>query len=758
MMDVFACCVGQRGRAVATNPPALPDFKEADDADSTSAVGDAASAVPAPEHRRRSSAKISDVAAEKRKSRQSVSGLSSEVAAENRKSRQEEAQERRQSRKSVAAPRGIVAVSADSPVGAEVRLSTSGKGRASEHKVAFLDKRRSQAGAEDVALEIFVGRKSQAEVEEQTAVLVNGVEHLESEDRGSRSAEESEELSGLPGRSSQGPDSASAPAAKRSSVAQRDAVQAPVRLLPDDSGPGALSPDEAIYACCQMTEETFGGTFDHVALRWSTENSHDLCGLGEESRFEGTSEMLSGIFSVSQAVEHLNVNSHLCPDGRCVVYSQGKQRYFLLYQVDERKKAFSTFGIEDAHDSEEEEQEEEEEEPVAKTEEKVAQWSIGLSHDFCAKGEEARFDGMVPHLTQFSGVSEAVEHLNATSHLCPLGKCIVFSEGKQRYFLLFQAETKRKVLSSFGIDAGRVSCFVPDEAVEDKAAGEDGASSSGEESAADEQQQAWIDELEDADSDDSDYDIEGMFGKMPDKARGDREVALAAIGRSGKSLKHASISLRSDREVILAAVQKCGLMMEYASEPLKDDKAVVMSAVRQDGLALRHAGKELRADKEVVLSAVEQNGQALEFASEELKNDPQVAFAALTQLKVTGVSADSPRREMGRAAVRRSGEFLMCLPQAVREDREILLEAMATKGMALENAPENLRGDKNLVLAACEQNGNALQFAGGDLKADKDVVLTAVRENFYALKFADQSMQDDEEVVTAAIQQNLDFS
>lgn len=498
-------------------------------------------------------------------------------------------------------------------------------------------------------------------------------------------------------------------------------------LLPDESGPGALSPDEALYASCQLMAET-SGSFDHVDERWSAERSHDLCGLGEEERFEGVAELLSGISSVSQAVEHLNANAHLCPDGSSVVFSQNKQRYFLLYRVDSCQEAFSTFGIEEATRR-----------SVFYVDKEVAvsQWTVDLSHDLCDKGEEARFEELAPYFSQFSGVSEAVEHLNTNAHLCPMGKCVVFSEKKQRYFLLYQSETKRKVFSLF------------------KIANEGEGSSSSEESEADEQQQAWIDKLEDADSDDSNCDIEGLFGKMPDDTRGDREVALAAIGRRGGSFKHASASLRADREVVLAAVEKCGLMLEFAAELLKDDKGVALSAVQQDGLALQHAGKDLRADKDVVLLAVQRNGRALEFASEALKNDPQVSFAALTQLEVPGVSEASPSHEMGHAAVRKSGEFLMCLPQALREDREILLEAVASKGMVLEMAPADLRDDKELVLAACEQNGNALQFAGEDMKADKDVVLTAVREDFYALKFANESLRQDDEVVTAAIQQNL---
>jgi hypothetical protein len=107
----------------------------------------------------------------------------------------------------------------------------------------------------------------------------------------------------------------------------------------------------------------------------------------------------------------------------------------------------------------------------------------------------------------------------------------------------------------------------------------------------------------------------------------------------------------------------------------------------------------------VVLAALTQKGGwALQYASAELKNDKEVVLVAVAQ--------------NGRALVHASVEL--------KNDKEVVLAAVARNGLALQFAPAKLKNDKEVVLAAVASFGHALQFASAALKSDKEVVLAAV--------------------------------
>lgn len=82
---------------------------------------------------------------------------------------------------------------------------------------------------------------------------------------------------------------------------------------------------------------------------WSIEQTALLCELGGEATFEAKSNLLSrnDIVSVSAAVAYLNSSEGFMGflDGHCVVFSELKQRYFLLYRSDKQALALSLFNL-----------------------------------------------------------------------------------------------------------------------------------------------------------------------------------------------------------------------------------------------------------------------------------------------------------------------------------------------------------------------------------------------------------------------------
>merc|ERR1719421_2677587 len=70
--------------------------------------------------------------------------------------------------------------------------------------------------------------------------------------------------------------------------------------------------------------------------------------------------------------------------------------------------------------------------------------------------------------------------------------------------------------------------------------------------------------------------------------------------------------------------------------------------------------------------------------------------------------------------------------QEIDDDGDILIQ---------DETVESLKNDKEVVLAAVAQDGLALEYADESLKKDKDVVLAAVAQCGSALECADESLK-----------------
>ena len=116
-------------------------------------------------------------------------------------------------------------------------------------------------------------------------------------------------------------------------------------------------------------------------------------------------------------------------------------------------------------------------------------------------------------------------------------------------------------------------------------------------------------------------------------------------------------------------------------------------------------------------------------------------------------------REIVLLAVRhRTGDrsaVLKWASSSLRNDREVVLAALANDGACntcLEYVSQELRMDKELVLVAMRQGGR-LEFVPS-FQNDKEVVLESVRRCGVSLQFASEACQNDKEIVLAAMQQN----
>ena len=76
---------------------------------------------------------------------------------------------------------------------------------------------------------------------------------------------------------------------------------------------------------------------------------------------------------------------------------------------------------------------------------------------------------------------------------------------------------------------------------------------------------------------------------------------------------------------------------------------------------------------------------------------------------------------------------------------------MAKFGTALIAAQVHLREDREVVMTAVAKDGYALQYATEEPRGDRDVVMTAVAQNWHALQYATEELRGDKEIMQAAL-------
>lgn len=91
-------------------------------------------------------------------------------------------------------------------------------------------------------------------------------------------------------------------------------------------------------------------------------------------------------------------------------------------------------------------------------------------------------------------------------------------------------------------------------------------------------------------------------------------------------------------------------------------------------------------------------------------------------------------------------------PAAIREDREVVLEALRYSGLALHQAAPRLRGDRAFVLQATEVNVDALAGASEDLLVDRDFLIAAAERQPATLRAMPEEIRADRSFVMSVIQ------
>jgi hypothetical protein len=123
--------------------------------------------------------------------------------------------------------------------------------------------------------------------------------------------------------------------------------------------------------------------------------------------------------------------------------------------------------------------------------------------------------------------------------------------------------------------------------------------------------------------------------------------------------------------------------------------------------------------KEEVLEAVKEDGYALKYASEKMKNDEDVVLEAM-----------------------KPSEF------------DFLYYCYGYQPLPFQFASYNIRNNKNIVIKLLKENGLVLEWVSDRLKDDEEVVLEAIKQNCLAIKFASYSVRNNKKIAMIAIKKN----
>jgi len=204
------------------------------------------------------------------------------------------------------------------------------------------------------------------------------------------------------------------------------------------------------------------------------------------------------------------------------------------------------------------------------------------------------------------------------------------------------------------------------------------------------------------------------------------------------------------RQEILRLVQRRTPNVLHNHPEYQDDDEVVEASVRSHPLTLQFASVRLRNDRKLASLAAEINVQSLQYVSDALKDDQEFCQALLA-------------KEFTEPRVTK--EILAHMSPRLKNDKEIILQAVRIHGVALEHASPELRGDREVVLEAVRNQGDVLEYASQELRGDKQVVLAAMKSRSSRvdnmglawngrslLEIVSQELKDDQDVVEAALQ------
>lgn len=192
--------------------------------------------------------------------------------------------------------------------------------------------------------------------------------------------------------------------------------------------------------------------------------------------------------------------------------------------------------------------------------------------------------------------------------------------------------------------------------------------------------------------------------------------------------------LKQHRVIVWMLQQQINLALNLIEE-YTDDTIIMNIVLQSHPSMLSRASFRLQDDEEFILRTSTKclyPTSLLRNMSERLKNKKEVVMKILKQ------------SEESNSVIANNIEDIV---ERLRDDEDVMTEAITKFGTALQFASERLRCDKKLALLAVKNNGIALQHVHESIRYDRDVVLCALKNSGNAMEFVGQEHQDDRTIV-----------
>jgi hypothetical protein len=190
-----------------------------------------------------------------------------------------------------------------------------------------------------------------------------------------------------------------------------------------------------------------------------------------------------------------------------------------------------------------------------------------------------------------------------------------------------------------------------------------------------------------------------------------------------ETLQFSPIEIRGDKAIMMEAVKNDSIAFEYCSDELQHDRDVVMAAINASPNSLYLVTDTFQYENtDVVITAIEKTERAdlwttYDDVYDELWTNRDVAITWLSKggdwLSDDFLEEFDDDEELLLTVAKHNWTEFDYASDALKNNKEFMLRALALDGRVIRDMSENLRYDFDLALTAFRNNRQALQFYSG---------------------------------------------
>ena len=227
---------------------------------------------------------------------------------------------------------------------------------------------------------------------------------------------------------------------------------------------------------------------------------------------------------------------------------------------------------------------------------------------------------------------------------------------------------------------------------------------------------------------------------FPPSIRMDKDILLARVARDDFYRKYEEErlfippNLRGDKSLMLTIIPKHVAAVECMSCTLRDDTDIFRAVLSSRSLpshVLQHFSDRIRSDRGLMLElcAHKDGVSSMSFIDQELRNDKDFMLQAIQVSQ-----RHEHYRNVDETSEKDTHEILRYASPRLRDDFDVVFEAVQKCGLNLKHASYNLRRDMTIVLTANAQNRTAFRYclpgeAMDELLNNRDFVATHLLKN-----------------------------